>query len=686
MKRRSTNVSSASWIDGYASVASAEGARARAVRDDVAASVARLRSRVDAVPVSRLLPVAATGRVPSLIVEALRAIARQELVAMEARLVGVGTSLQSIIFHEGVLKETHEAVAGGDGLFRLLESLGSLLRPLAVVERPGPGALKVPLLAFARNGKALVADLARAVLAARASAPHLAGVVHRNLCRAADIDPHDEKRRPPLPDQLSGDARAVALLAFADTPLLDLLLSTVAISIPLETRFEHAHIVARIGWGKSQSLQAMVADFLSWEQVPGLVVIDSQGDMLSKIARLDCFAPGTGRLADRLVIIDPTDVDHPPALNLFAVRHDRLRGMSAGNREMIMNGVIELYETLFGAILGAEVTQKQGVLFRYLARLMLSIPGASLDTLRRVLEEPAPYLANIEGLDGTARDFFLTQFMSRNFAATKEQVLHRLWSVLEQPTFERMFTAPDIKLDLFDALQSGKIVLVNTAKDFLKTERSSILGRLFVALTLQATLERASVSVAQRRPAFLILDEAAEYLDNSVKDLLSRHASSSSASSPPTSIWDSWRRASPKRSPRKRPSSSPVASPIVTRIALARDLRTTPDALLSLEKGSGGAQFMSYVSGLLPTAVPVTLPFGVLEALPRMSDADYARLIEPRTARVTARRLSIVPPPRSAPKLSPLPKAADVDVPHRGRRLVQLRCRRRWSLLIAMVG
>ena len=48
-----------------------------------------------------------------------------------------------------------------------------------------------------------------------------------------------------------------------------------------------------------------------------------------------------------------------------------------------MNGVVELYESFFGALLGAELTQKQGVIFRYLARLMLAIPGATIHTLMR---------------------------------------------------------------------------------------------------------------------------------------------------------------------------------------------------------------------------------------------------------------------------------------------------------------
>jgi hypothetical protein len=48
---------------------------------------------------------------------------------------------------------------------------------------------------------------------------------------------------------------------------------------------------------------------------------------------------------------------------------------------MLVNGAISLYEYVFGALLGAELTARQGVIFRYLARLMMVVPGATIHTL-----------------------------------------------------------------------------------------------------------------------------------------------------------------------------------------------------------------------------------------------------------------------------------------------------------------
>src|SRR3546814_8931459 len=87
---------------------------------------------------------------------------------------------------------------------------------------------------------------------------------------------------------------------------------------------------------------------------------------------------------------------------------------------------------------------------------------------------------------------------------------------------ERMFSHPRNKVDVFEALGSGKIVLINTAKDLLKQEGCAIFGRFFIALIAQAVLQRAAVLPHERRPAFVYIDEAQDYFDENIEHLLSQ--------------------------------------------------------------------------------------------------------------------------------------------------------------------
>jgi hypothetical protein len=63
-------------------------------------------------------------------------------------------------------------------------------------------------------------------------------------------------------------------------------------------------------------------------------------------------------LSDRLVLIDPTDIEWPVALNLFDVGRDRLDGYSQLDQERLTNSILELYDFVLGSLLDAGMSQK----------------------------------------------------------------------------------------------------------------------------------------------------------------------------------------------------------------------------------------------------------------------------------------------------------------------------------------
>ena len=358
--------------------------------------------------------------------------------------------------------------------------------------------------------------------------PRLRDRLNYNLHIASGGVPGDTKsaRTPKLPTQLSGTPERKLPKAYFDgTPLLDLFDHPVVISLPEATRFEHMHIVAGSGHGKTQALQHFILNDLDAvaRGEASIVVIDSQSDLINTIAGLGLFAPGQP-LADRLVLIDPTDLEWPVALNLFDVGMDRLDSYSQLDRERLTNSILELYDFVLGSLLDAGLTQKQNVIFRYITRLLLHVPNATIHTLRELLEEGGGdrYSEHIAKLQGSARAFFEHEFNGKEFAATKRQVLRRLYGILENQTFERMFSHPKSKLDLFTEMNAGKVILINTAKDLLKENGTEIFGRFFIAMIAQAAQERAVLSAGDRLPTFVYIDEANDYFDRNIGIILSQ--------------------------------------------------------------------------------------------------------------------------------------------------------------------
>jgi hypothetical protein len=88
-----------------------------------------------------------------------------------------------------------------------------------------------------------------------------------------------------------------------------------------------------------------------------------------------------------------------------------------------------------------------------------------------------------------------------------------LYDVISKPEIMAMFNASACKLSLFDCLQSGKIVLVNSGLASLGIETSELLGRYFISQTLTAAYTRITVPKSQWRPAFLFIDEFQDFAD-----------------------------------------------------------------------------------------------------------------------------------------------------------------------------
>ena len=127
---------------------------------------------------------------------------------------------------------------------------------------------------------------------------------------------------------------------------------------------------------------------------------------------------------------------------------------------------------------------------------------------------------SVNKLDKVAREFFLNEFKDKDFTQTKSQVNRRLLGVIGDRNFERMFSHPKSKFDLFEEMNSGKVILINTAKRLLKASGSELLGRFFIALISQAAQERAVIPEKDRMPTFVYIDEAADYFDTNIEMIL----------------------------------------------------------------------------------------------------------------------------------------------------------------------
>lgn len=276
--------------------------------------------------------------------------------------------------------------------------------------------------------------------------------------------------------------------------------------IPKSLRLEHTLILGSSGSGKSQLIQTLLAQDLFTPC--SVVVFDSQGDLLQEILKVDIPK-------ERIVYLDPTDVDHPIALSFFDFNNG---GITNYEREKNFNSVVELLLFVLNS-LDSTVTAKQELCLRMLIRFCLIIPNCTIHTLRELLSEQGfkRYSVHLNKVSETAQHFFKDEYLGKSFGETREQISRRVYTILESP-LERILGSPKSRVNMKELLDGGSVILVNTAKSFLKEQGSAFFARFITALIFQAVQERDPRR--QNTDVFLYIDEAAPVISEQVVTML----------------------------------------------------------------------------------------------------------------------------------------------------------------------
>ncbi|WP_353239105.1 DUF87 domain-containing protein [Limnohabitans sp.] len=452
------------------------------------------------------------------------------------------------------------------------------------------------------------------------------------------------------PQYARDDPRELLDVYAGSTPFVPLLSSAVTLPIPRSIRFEHTHIVAGTGHGKTQLLQYLIDDDLEQgtKERQSLVIFDPHGDLMRTMSR--SIHLSAAAYHGKVIFIDPTDRDFPVHLNLFD--SSGMEKLPPEVREGVQNNSLDFFEYFFQSFLGSELTGRQSALFRYVGILLLSIPGASIHTLRKLMEDGREFQPYMERLDGTAKLFFETRFFDASLRETKKQVLSRIYGVLSNQTLDRMMSGTGRSLDLYQALQDGSVIFVNTSLTYMGAEASGIFTRALVALLGQALLRRSALHPADRTPTFVYLDEAGEVIDPVLIRLLTAVRKYKGAFT--FAHQHMGQLGAAERDGVLTNTSIKLYGGLSHKDALllAPEMRTSADFLESRTRKESTTQFALFAKNVTETALTFSVPLGFAEKKATLPASFYETMREASRARF----------PQVEPT-SPLPEVVPEDVP-----------------------
>lgn len=272
-------------------------------------------------------------------------------------------------------------------------------------------------------------------------------------------------------------------------------------------RRRHLYILGKSGYGKSCLLQLLIrADI---EQGYGCAVLDPHGDLVDDILK----AIPQRRHKD-VVLFDPSDLQYPPCFN----------PMIPSRPEQKMRVTLSFIDT-FKRVFGAAWSDKMDHLIRYSIMALLSIPGTSIVSLRRLLSDDA-FRAEVvsRSTDESVRRFWEVEFASRRSefeAGPVSQLLNRLDELLATDMMRNILGQPTNSFDFREFIDNRKIVLFKISKGVLGAENASLLGSLIVWKLYEAAMSRADTSVEARQDFYFYVDEFQNFASSSFGEILS---------------------------------------------------------------------------------------------------------------------------------------------------------------------
>ncbi len=277
--------------------------------------------------------------------------------------------------------------------------------------------------------------------------------------------------------------------------------------IKANDRLQHIYAIGKTGVGKSTLLIHMVMQDM--ENGNGVAVIDPHGDVAEiLVKRVPKY-----RKYD-LVYFNASNTTNPTAFNPLAHNsHEQIH--------LLASEIISIFKKIWSDSWGVRLEY----LLRYCILTLLQSPGTTLLDIQPLLlnkDFRDQKLALIT--DSVILDFWHTEFDRYPPSLRNEviaSILNKSGMFLANKVLENILGQREQSISIPDIVDTGKILIVNLSKGLIGEQACSLLGSIVTTTIQMATMRRARLKEANRRPFYLFIDEAHTFLTPSFAQMLS---------------------------------------------------------------------------------------------------------------------------------------------------------------------
>jgi len=276
-------------------------------------------------------------------------------------------------------------------------------------------------------------------------------------------------------------------------------------------RNRHAYILGATRMGKSTLLLNMIAQDM--QQGRGLCLIDPHGDLA-----LDVLQRVPAHRIDDVLYLDHSDSEYPLAMGLLKAHNEQ-------EERLLCSDLLSVLRRLFASSWGDRLEH----IFRHAILTLLAASRHTDSPFERfTLRDIRPLLSNkafrervVSTLDDPdLKAFWQGEFQSYN-PSTFAPLYNKLGLLLSSPVVRNIVAGRQSKLSLADVIAGKQILIVNLASSRIGNDNAHFLGALLVSKLQIAAMQSLRLSLAERTPFTLYVDEFQNFVVSSFEIILS---------------------------------------------------------------------------------------------------------------------------------------------------------------------
>ena len=220
--------------------------------------------------------------------------------------------------------------------------------------------------------------------------------------------------------------------------------------------------------------------------------------------------------SDDIIYFDPADLSRPLGINLLEATGD-------DEKQMVAQDALNIMIKLYGSEIFWPRIQDY---FRNGSLTLMDYPGgcALTDILRLFTDDEFQKERRRTIKDPVVRGWWDHTFAKMGEREKGEMIpffAAKFWGFITNKLMRNIIGQTKSSFDIYDVMQSQKILLINLSKGILGDVNSNLLGLIIVSKIQMAAMRRQTVAKEDRKDFFLYIDEFQNYVTDSIESILS---------------------------------------------------------------------------------------------------------------------------------------------------------------------